>query len=143
MNTSRSPSSLSNSVQLLDGSYEIKYEEQREENINKLEIKDEDNQLPSPSLSPKSSLSGSVILSVEKERFEIKNGRRKIENVEEFGVKAHWEYRGTEPEELSFAEGECITITGRMGEWWWFGKSETGQTGLVPSNFFEIIKKEE
>ncbi|KAJ2959614.1 hypothetical protein NQZ79_g4951 [Umbelopsis isabellina] len=52
--------------------------------------------------------------------------------------KSHHSYEAQREDELSFAEGELIRITNQDDAEWWQGeKTESKETGWVPSNFLE------
>ncbi|KAG0367269.1 hypothetical protein BGZ54_004128, partial [Gamsiella multidivaricata] len=52
---------------------------------------------------------------------------------------ALYDYQATEPNEVSFVEGEAIVDIDFVSDDWWNGKTETGTTGLFPANYVEII----
>jgi len=51
-------------------------------------------------------------------------------------VKALFSYETSNPEELSFAVDDCITVVSRYDEstMWWYGKLK-GRFGLFPLNY--------
>lgn len=59
--------------------------------------------------------------------------------VENSGVLyALWSYPAQAPDELSFKEGDMVTILKKPegADWWW--ASLCGREGLVPSNYFGV-----
>ncbi|KAM7412678.1 hypothetical protein PAMA_020180 [Pampus argenteus] len=56
-------------------------------------------------------------------------------------VYALWSYPSQAPDELSFKEGDMVTILQKPEglDWWW--ASLCGKEGLVPSNYFGIFPK--
>ncbi|KAM7398950.1 hypothetical protein PAMP_018251 [Pampus punctatissimus] len=56
-------------------------------------------------------------------------------------VYALWSYPAQAPDELSFKEGDMVTILQKPEglDWWW--ASLCGKEGLVPSNYFGIFPK--
>jgi hypothetical protein len=50
-------------------------------------------------------------------------------------VRALYEYTATNGEELSFAEGETITVHEQNEDGWWVGSLSNGKRGFFPSNF--------
>ncbi|XP_029027901.1 relA-associated inhibitor [Betta splendens] len=62
--------------------------------------------------------------------------------VENSGVLyALWSYPAQAPDELSFKEGDMVTILQKPegSDWWW--ASLCGREGLVPSNYFGLFPK--
>jgi len=47
-------------------------------------------------------------------------------------------YSAQEPGELSFKKGEEITILSKDSSGWWEGKTKSGQTGVLPSNYVTL-----
>lgn len=51
-----------------------------------------------------------------------------------------WDYSGENPDELSFREGDCMTIIRREDEdeieWWWARMGET--EGYIPRNLLGV-----
>lgn len=58
-------------------------------------------------------------------------------------VYALWDYSAEFGDELSFREGESVTVLRRDGpeetDWWWAALH--GQEGYVPRNYFGVRKK--
>jgi len=54
-------------------------------------------------------------------------------------VVALYDYDATEEGELTFAEGEKLTLLEQDDSGWWKGKTSKGQIGVFPSNFVEIV----
>lgn len=52
-------------------------------------------------------------------------------------VKAAYDYAATDAGELSFAEGDIITVTAKHPSGWWTGTLKNGTSGTFPSNFTE------
>jgi len=51
-------------------------------------------------------------------------------------------YEATEPNELSFAEGETIYLIEKDDSGWWRGRNKIKQEGVFPSNFVEVVGEE-
>ncbi|MBN3313019.1 IASPP inhibitor, partial [Atractosteus spatula] len=69
-------------------------------------------------------------------------GAEQAMGVENSGVLyALWGYQAQAPDELSFREGDMVTILRREGpeSWWW--ASLCGREGYVPSNYFGLFPK--
>lgn len=51
---------------------------------------------------------------------------------------ALWSYPAQNPDELSFREGDMVTILQKpeQGDWWW--ASLCGREGFVPNNYFGV-----
>jgi len=56
-------------------------------------------------------------------------------------AKAKFDYAAQNSNELSFAQGVVMTITKKDPVSGWWTATFNGQTGLVPSNYLEVIKK--
>jgi len=54
-------------------------------------------------------------------------------------VVALYDYEATEEGELTFAEGEKLTLLEQDDSGWWKGKNVKGVVGVFPSNFVEIV----
>ena len=52
--------------------------------------------------------------------------------------KALFDFQGAEDDELTFAAGDEIEITGDLAEWY-MGKNAAGETGIFPENFVELL----
>jgi len=55
---------------------------------------------------------------------------------------ALYTYDATEENEISFLEGEAITLIEKDDSGWWRGRNNKGKEGLFPSNFVEIVGEE-
>jgi hypothetical protein len=53
-------------------------------------------------------------------------------------ARALYDYEATNDTELSFAEGDILTITERDDSGWWFAELN-GQTGFVPNNYVSVV----
>jgi hypothetical protein len=53
-------------------------------------------------------------------------------------VVALYDYEATEEGELTFAEGERLTLLEQDDSGWWKGKTSKGLVGVFPSNFVEL-----
>ena len=54
---------------------------------------------------------------------------------ETYRMQALYDYRATEPDELSFTKGAYLTVTKKDSSGWWHGRLDSGQTGIFPSNY--------
>ena len=53
------------------------------------------------------------------------------------------DYDPEKPDELKLLRGEHVTITDTVGdEGWWAGINETGQSGVFPSNFVQVLEEQ-
>ena len=50
---------------------------------------------------------------------------------------AVYEYVAVNADELSFSEGERITVTGKNADGWWHGFIGADRQGVFPSNYVE------
>ena len=64
-------------------------------------------------------------------------GGEEEEGGETDGIEAHARYtfEATHPSELGVHAGEKIWILDDQDEHWWLARSETGQTGVLPSSY--------
>ncbi|KAF2187106.1 hypothetical protein K469DRAFT_629987 [Zopfia rhizophila CBS 207.26] len=53
---------------------------------------------------------------------------------------AQYDYEKAEDNELELREGETITNIDMVDEDWWMGQNSSGETGLFPSNYVELIE---
>jgi len=53
-------------------------------------------------------------------------------------AKALYDYEATNDNELSFLEGDILTITEQDDSGWWFAE-KNGRTGFIPNNYVEIL----
>jgi len=53
-------------------------------------------------------------------------------------ARALYDYEATNDTELSFTEGDILTITERDDSGWWFAELN-GQTGFVPNNYVSVV----
>ncbi|KIM32787.1 hypothetical protein M408DRAFT_186587 [Serendipita vermifera MAFF 305830] len=69
--------------------------------------------------------------------FQLDNN---IEPIMTDRVMAIFSYNATNPEELSFIEGDCITVVGPSDDstLWWYGTLK-GRVGLFPYNYVDLI----
>jgi hypothetical protein len=54
-------------------------------------------------------------------------------------VRGIYEYSATCDTELSFTEGEMLTITEQDNSGWWYAVADDGRAGFVPNNYVEIV----
>ncbi|RNA28422.1 cytoplasmic NCK1 isoform X1, partial [Brachionus plicatilis] len=54
---------------------------------------------------------------------------------------AKFDYKSKEPNELDLKKGERLVLLDNSKNWWFVRKTETDQTGYVPSNFVKKEKK--
>lgn len=69
----------------------------------------------------------------------VMSGVEEAMGVENSGVLyALWTYPAQAPDELSFKEGDMVTILQKPEglDWWW--ASLCGREGLVPNNYFGV-----
>lgn len=58
-------------------------------------------------------------------------------------VRALYEYAAAEADELSFGEGDTLVNCEQVDDGWMMGTNpKTGASGLLPSNYVEIINWE-
>ena len=50
-----------------------------------------------------------------------------------------YDYSAVNTDQLSFKEGDVMTILSKGGEWWYAELQSTGERGRVPSNF--VVEK--
>jgi len=55
-------------------------------------------------------------------------------------VKALYDLRGEHDCDLSFRQGEIITVVSKPYPDWWEGSTEDGRRGLFPVNYVEVVK---
>lgn len=58
-------------------------------------------------------------------------------------LRTVYSYEGAEDNELSFNEGDLLTLLDKLDEDWWLVKNEHDQYGLVPSNYVQDAGSEE
>lgn len=52
-----------------------------------------------------------------------------------------YDYEAQDDDEVSFLEGDAIVNAQRIDDGWMFGTVErTGQTGMLPSNYVEVVQ---
>jgi len=56
-------------------------------------------------------------------------------------ARALYNYDATVDTELTFKEGEFLTITEQDPSGWWYAMNDNGQEGFVPHNYVELVKK--
>ncbi|OBA26517.1 SH3-domain-containing protein, partial [Hanseniaspora valbyensis NRRL Y-1626] len=54
-------------------------------------------------------------------------------------AKSLFDYEADEANEISFKEGEIISQIEKKFDDWWHGVNETGEAGVFPSNYVELI----
>lgn len=54
-------------------------------------------------------------------------------------VKALYDYQATCDTELTFKEGEVLTVSEQDDSGWWYCENSSGQTGFVPNNYVELL----
>lgn len=54
-------------------------------------------------------------------------------------AKALYDYTGGNPDELSFSEGEMLSIVDRSEEEWWKAEKE-GVVYIVPASYLEAVE---
>lgn len=55
--------------------------------------------------------------------------------------KAMYDYEAQDDDEVSFSEGDTVINAQRIDDGWMFGTVErTGQTGMLPSNYVDIVQ---
>lgn len=54
-------------------------------------------------------------------------------------ARALYDYTPEKADELAIKEGDILSITKQEDDGWWAARSEAGATGLVPSNYCEMI----
>ncbi|KAK6821948.1 hypothetical protein PG987_014773 [Apiospora arundinis] len=54
-----------------------------------------------------------------------------------------YDYEKAEDNELELREGEYVTNIEMVDEDWWMGMNSTGESGLFPSNYVELVEDEE
>jgi hypothetical protein len=57
-----------------------------------------------------------------------------------YSVRVIYDYTAGEDNEISLREGEVITGVQAVTEDWWSGVSPSGQAGLFPANYVEMIQ---
>uniref|UniRef100_A0A6B2L1Z4 SH3 domain-containing protein n=1 Tax=Arcella intermedia TaxID=1963864 RepID=A0A6B2L1Z4_9EUKA len=57
-------------------------------------------------------------------------------------LKTIYAYDATEPNELTFGEGETLYLIEKDDSGWWRGRNAKGQEGVFPSNFVEVVGEE-
>ncbi|CAL1300900.1 unnamed protein product [Larinioides sclopetarius] len=55
-----------------------------------------------------------------------------------FECVALHDFKAEQKYDLSFQQGELLTVTGVRDNGWWEAKNDRGETGLIPSTFFKI-----
>ncbi|XP_055928916.1 nephrocystin-1-like isoform X3 [Argiope bruennichi] len=60
-----------------------------------------------------------------------------LQNMTFVCVALH-DFRAEQTHDLSFQQGELLTVTGIRDSGWWEAKNDKGETGLVPSTFLKI-----
>ncbi len=56
-------------------------------------------------------------------------------------VRALYSYTAAESDEISFAEGDTLVECEQIDAGWMLGRNpKTGQQGLLPSNYVEILQ---
>ncbi|KAL7415768.1 hypothetical protein BDY24DRAFT_269726 [Mrakia frigida] len=58
-------------------------------------------------------------------------------------AKVLFDYEATEDNELALREGEILVELEMVDEGWWSAKGETGDVGLFPANYVELLEDEE
>ncbi len=53
---------------------------------------------------------------------------------------AQYDYEKAEENELQLREGETITNIDMVDDDWWMGRNSSGDTGLFPSNYVELVE---
>lgn len=72
--------------------------------------------------------------------FSVIPGVEEAMGVDNSGVLyALWSYPAQAPDELSFKEGDMVTILQKPegSDWWW--ASLCGREGFVPNNYFGVM----
>ena len=54
-----------------------------------------------------------------------------------------YDYEKDEANELALTEGQVVTNIEMLDEGWWSGTGPSGESGLFPSNYVELIEEEE
>jgi len=52
---------------------------------------------------------------------------------------ALWDFKGTEPGQLSFKKNDIITILEMDGDEWWTARITSGEEGDVPANYVKVM----
>lgn len=58
-------------------------------------------------------------------------------------ARAEFDYDAQEDNEISFQEGEILTDIQKLDPDWWQVTNSKGQSGLVPSNYLQLIEEED
>lgn len=54
-----------------------------------------------------------------------------------------YDYSKAEDNEIELVEGDIVTNIEMVDDDWWMGTNSTGESGLFPSNYVELIEEEE
>ena len=78
---------------------------------------------------------------LEKNRPVLIQSTGDIRNLE--FCKANYDFNSTNPQDLSFANGDLIAVLSKLEpeSEWWRGRTQEGKTGLFPKSFVSLIPK--
>lgn len=74
----------------------------------------------------------------EEEEEEVPEPEEEEETEKQYTAIAEYDYDASEGNELSFKEGDKITILDFIDDDWWLGETESGDKGLFPSNYVTL-----
>jgi len=56
-----------------------------------------------------------------------------------FWVRAVYDFISSKTQDLSFRDGDILTITDVVSRNWWHAKNVVGEMGFIPSNFVQVL----